>query len=45
MPMNKGKVSSVFYTSVVPMVNPLIYSLRTKDVKLALRETLRMVTF
>ncbi|XP_037694808.1 olfactory receptor 8B3-like [Choloepus didactylus] len=38
--MNEGKISSVFYTNVVPMMNALIYSLRNKDVKLALRKTL-----
>jgi olfactory receptor len=32
------KVTSVFYTLVIPMLNPLIYSLRNKDVKNSFRK-------
>ncbi|KAG3285197.1 olfactory receptor 5D13-like [Ictidomys tridecemlineatus] len=32
------KVGSVFYTVVIPMLNPLIYSLRNKDVKESFRK-------
>ncbi|XP_028611606.1 olfactory receptor 146-like [Grammomys surdaster] len=36
--MDEGKVSSVFYTIIVPMLNPMIYSLRNKDVNIALKK-------
>ncbi|XP_049633936.1 olfactory receptor 150-like [Suncus etruscus] len=39
--MDHGKVSSVFYTIVVPMLNPLIYSVRNKDVQIALNKMLK----
>ncbi|CAD7666973.1 unnamed protein product [Nyctereutes procyonoides] len=35
-----GKVISVFYCVVTPLVNPLIYTLRNKDVKTAFRKVL-----
>ncbi|XP_021484622.2 olfactory receptor 5L1-like [Meriones unguiculatus] len=34
------KVTTVFYTVVIPMLNPPIYSLKNKDVKEALRKVL-----
>ncbi|XP_029771374.1 olfactory receptor 5I1-like, partial [Suricata suricatta] len=34
------KVTSVFYTLIIPMLNPLIYSLRNKDVKNAFRKVM-----
>ncbi|XP_052031408.1 olfactory receptor 491 [Apodemus sylvaticus] len=34
----QNRVVSLFYTVVIPMLNPLIYSLRNRDVKEALRK-------
>ncbi|XP_051835666.1 olfactory receptor 2D2-like [Antechinus flavipes] len=36
----QGKLVSIFYAVIVPMLNPLIYSLRNKEVKRAFRNTI-----
>lgn len=41
----KDKTVSVFYTVVIPMLNALIYSLRNKDVKAAIRKVICKIQF
>ncbi|XP_053415791.1 olfactory receptor 1020-like [Nycticebus coucang] len=43
--MDQDKVVSVFYTVVIPMLNPLIYSLRNKDVKASLSKICQTTSF
>ncbi|XP_004715001.1 olfactory receptor 5M8-like [Echinops telfairi] len=38
--VEQGKMVAVFYTTVIPMLNPMIYSLRNKDVKETLTKEL-----
>ncbi|CAM4558224.1 unnamed protein product [Lepidochelys kempii] len=38
-----NKVFSVFYTVLIPLVNPLIYSLRNKEMKEALRKSHQLI--
>ncbi|XP_042639084.1 olfactory receptor 12-like [Orycteropus afer afer] len=42
--MEQSKVVSIFYTIVIPMLNPVIYSLRNKDVKQALKRSLQKLS-
>uniref|UniRef100_A0A4X2K8L7 Olfactory receptor n=1 Tax=Vombatus ursinus TaxID=29139 RepID=A0A4X2K8L7_VOMUR len=39
--MDTDKMASIFYTMIIPMLNPLVYSLRNKDVKNAFRKATR----
>ncbi|XP_057585202.1 LOW QUALITY PROTEIN: olfactory receptor 5M3-like [Hippopotamus amphibius kiboko] len=38
--VDQGKMVAVFYTTVIPMLNPMIYSLRNKDVKEAMNKVI-----
>ncbi|CAM9438268.1 unnamed protein product [Rangifer tarandus platyrhynchus] len=40
---NHDMIVSTFYTIIIPMLNPIIYSLRNKDVKEAMKKLLREV--
>ncbi|XP_042532303.1 olfactory receptor 5T3-like [Dipodomys spectabilis] len=41
---NHDMIVSIFYTIVIPMLNPVIYSLRNKDVKQAMKKLLKEVS-
>ncbi|KAM9660483.1 olfactory receptor 5B12-like [Trichechus inunguis] len=41
--MDTDKMASVFYTMIIPMLNPLVYSLRNKDVKSAFKKVVEKV--
>ncbi|XP_069083524.1 olfactory receptor 5AP2-like [Pleurodeles waltl] len=41
--MAKDRVASVFYAVIIPMLNPLIYSLRNKEVKGALTKLMTII--
>uniref|UniRef100_A0A8D0RVW9 Olfactory receptor n=1 Tax=Sus scrofa TaxID=9823 RepID=A0A8D0RVW9_PIG len=38
--LDRDKVVSVFYALVIPMLNPIIYSLRNKEIKRAMRKVM-----
>ncbi|XP_026342816.3 olfactory receptor 5B2-like [Ursus arctos] len=39
--MDTDKMASVFYTMVIPMLNPVVYSLRNKEVKNAFKKVVK----
>ena len=43
--MGERSISSVFYTNVVAMMNPLFYNFKNKYVKTALRKTVSGIQF
>ncbi|XP_040860126.1 olfactory receptor 5W2-like [Ochotona curzoniae] len=43
--LDQDKMTSLFYTLVIPMLNPLIYSLQNKDVKQALERVKSSIGF
>ncbi|XP_074132040.1 olfactory receptor 5B21-like [Sminthopsis crassicaudata] len=38
--MDKDKVTSIFYTMIIPMLNPLVYTMRNKEIHVAFRKAL-----
>ncbi|EDL41505.1 olfactory receptor 1469 [Mus musculus] len=40
--MDTDKIASVFYTMIIPMLNPLVYSMRNKEVKSAFTKVLQV---
>ncbi|XP_008592928.1 PREDICTED: olfactory receptor 5M3 [Galeopterus variegatus] len=38
--VEQGKMVAMFYTTVIPMLNPMVYSLRNKDVKEAMSKVI-----
>ncbi|XP_051821288.1 olfactory receptor 5M9-like [Antechinus flavipes] len=43
--VEQGKMVAVFYTTIIPMLNPMIYSLRNKDVKEAMNKAINRSCF
>ncbi|XP_040494661.1 olfactory receptor 5B17-like [Ursus maritimus] len=43
--MDTDKIASVFYTMVIPMLNPLVYSLRNKEVRNAIKKVVEKAKY
>ncbi|XP_006160931.1 olfactory receptor 5B3 [Tupaia chinensis] len=41
--MDTDKVASVFYTTVIPMLNPVVYGIRNKEVKSAFKKVVKKI--
>ncbi|XP_056408658.1 olfactory receptor 5V1-like [Hyla sarda] len=42
---NRDRVISIFYTVVTPMLNPVIYSIRNKDITGTIRKTISTISY
>jgi olfactory receptor len=43
--LDTDKIASVFYTVIIPMLNPVVYSLRNREVKNAFKKVVEKAKY